>query len=103
MEPLNIELDFLLPNNDMVQRRAARYVTNRQRNTSSVGDMLQHLEWRILEDRRRDARLVMMYKISHDKVAFGKSERLSPPLRHSRNMHSVVAYHQHWMYYVVCW
>ena len=38
---------------EMVQRRAARYVTNRQRNTSSVGDMLQHLKWRSLEDRRR--------------------------------------------------
>jgi hypothetical protein len=47
---------------EMVQQRAARYVTNRQHNTSSVGDML-HLEWRCLEDRRRDARLVMMYKI----------------------------------------
>jgi len=57
---------------DMVQRRAARYVSNRKRNTSSVGDMLQHLEWRNLEDRRRDARLVMMYKISHDKVAVNK-------------------------------
>jgi len=52
---------------EMVQQRAARYVTNRQRNTSSVGDMLQHLKWRSLEDRHRDARLVMMYKISHDK------------------------------------
>jgi hypothetical protein len=72
----------------MVQLRAARYVTNRQRNTSSVGDMLQHLKWRSLEDRRRDARLVMLYKISHDKVAVSKSDRLSPPLRHSRNMHS---------------
>jgi hypothetical protein len=29
----------------MVQHRAARFVTNRQRNTSSVGDMLQHLNW----------------------------------------------------------
>ena len=64
------------------------YVANRQRNTFSVGDMLQHLEWRSLEDRRRDARLVIMYKISHDKVAVSKSDRLSPPLRHSRNMHS---------------
>jgi hypothetical protein len=72
---------------EMVQRRAARYVTNRQRNTSSVGDML-HLEWRSLEDRRRDAHLVMMYNISHDKVAVSKSDRFSPPLRHSRNMHS---------------
>ena len=72
---------------EMVQQRAARYVTNRQHNTSSVGDML-HLEWRSLEDRRRDARLVMMYNISHDKVAVSKSDRFSPPLRHSRNMHS---------------
>ena len=65
-------------------QRAARYVINRQRNTSSVGDML-HLECRSLEDRRRDARLVMMYKISHNKVAVSKSDRLSP---HYRNMHS---------------
>jgi hypothetical protein len=49
---------------------------------------LQHLEWHNLEDRRRDARLVMIYKISHVKVAVSKSARLSPPLRHSRNMHS---------------
>ena len=63
---------------EMVQRRAARYVTNRQRHTSSVGDML-HLKWRSPEDRRRDARLVMMYKISHDKVAVSKSDRLSGP------------------------
>ena len=34
---------------EMVQRRAARYLTNRQRNTSSVGDMLQHLKWHSLE------------------------------------------------------
>ena len=30
-------------------------------------------------NRRRDARLVMMYKISHDKVAVSKSDRLSGP------------------------
>ena len=72
----------------MVQRRAARYVTNRKRYTSSVGDMLQHLKWHSLDDRQRDARLVMMLKISHDKVAVSKSDRLSPSLRHSRNMQS---------------
>ena len=71
----------------MVQRRAARYVTNRQRNTSSVGDMIQHLKWYSLEDRRRDACLVMMYRISHDKVAVSFSDRLSPPMKHS-SMHS---------------
>jgi hypothetical protein len=41
--------------------------------------MLQHLKWRSLEDRRRDARLVMMYKISHDKVAVSKSDIRSSP------------------------
>ncbi|XP_069114275.1 uncharacterized protein B0403.1-like [Argopecten irradians] len=39
---------------EMVQRRAARFVTNKQRNTSSVGDMIQHLNWRSLEHRRKD-------------------------------------------------
>jgi hypothetical protein len=39
--------------------------------------MLQHLEWCSLEDRHRDARSLMMYKISHDKVAVSKSARLS--------------------------
>ena len=64
---------------EMVQRRAARYVTNRQSNTSSVGDMIQHLKWCSLEDRRRDTCLVMMYKISHDKVAVSFSETFTTP------------------------
>ncbi|XP_071177850.1 uncharacterized protein [Mytilus edulis] len=42
---------------EKVQRRAARFVTNKYRNTSSVGNMLQHLEWRSLSDRRKDSRL----------------------------------------------
>jgi hypothetical protein len=48
---------------EMVQRTAARFVNNKQRNTSSVDDMLQHLNWCSLEDRRKDAGLVIMYKI----------------------------------------
>jgi hypothetical protein len=46
-----------------VQRRAARYVVNNQRNRSSVSSMLQRLKWRPLANRRKDARLMMMYKI----------------------------------------
>jgi hypothetical protein len=34
---------------ERVQRRAARFVTNKYHNTSSVGNMLQHLEWRSLQ------------------------------------------------------
>jgi hypothetical protein len=37
---------------EQVQRRAARYVTNRYHNTSSVSAMLNHLQWPTLEHRR---------------------------------------------------
>jgi hypothetical protein len=50
------------------QRRAARYVTNSHNNRSSVNQMLEHLEWKSLEQRRTDARLTMMYKITNEKV-----------------------------------
>ena len=72
----------------MVKRRAERFVTMRQRNTSSVDDMLQRFSWRSLEDRRKDARLVIIYKIANENVDMTKKDRLKPPLRQSRNMHS---------------
>ena len=71
---------------EMVQRRAARFVTNRFRNRSSVGDMLEGLGWYSLESRRRDIRLATLYQIIHDKVYIRK-DRLIPPNRLSRNMH----------------
>ena len=46
-------------------------------------------KWRTLADRRTDSRLSMMYKIVNDKVAIPKTDRLIPPLRLSRNMHSL--------------
>lgn len=74
---------------EMVQRRAARYVTSRHRNTSSVSDMLQSLNWRSLEARRKDARLCMMFKIDRGLVAIQKEGRLQPPKRHgTRHKHS---------------
>jgi hypothetical protein len=62
--------------------------TDNEIHRSTVGDLLQHLKLHNLEDWRRDARLVMMYEISHDKVAVSKSDRLSSPLGHYRSMHS---------------
>ena len=53
---------------EMVQRRAARYVTNRHHNTSSVTSMLEHLEWETLEARRTKNQLVMFFKIIHGLV-----------------------------------
>jgi ribonucleases P/MRP protein subunit RPP40 len=48
---------------DMVQRKAARYVCNDFRRTSSVSEMLNNLKWCKLEDRRKKNRLNIMYKI----------------------------------------
>ena len=53
---------------EMIHRRAARYVSNRFGNRSSVDNMLQQMNWRSLEQRRQDARLTMLYKIVNDKV-----------------------------------
>jgi len=46
-----------------VQRRAARFVSGNYRRQASVGAMLQSLGWETLQQRRRQAKAVMMYKI----------------------------------------
>ena len=58
----------------MVQRCAARYVTNRYHNTSSVTDMMNHLKWEPLQERRTKLRLAMTYKIVHGLVAIPLEE-----------------------------
>ena len=53
---------------EKVQRTAARWTCRRWRNTSSVGDMLDELEWPSLETRREQSSLTF-YKIhSHGTV-----------------------------------
>ena len=54
---------------EMVQRRAARFVTRRYRNTSSVTEMLTDLNWPTLESRRKRARLCFLRKILHRTVS----------------------------------
>jgi hypothetical protein len=63
---------------EAVQRRAARNVANNHRNRSSVSNIIQRLKWRPLADRRKDARLVMLYKIDRELVAINKENRLIP-------------------------
>jgi len=72
---------------EMIQRRAARFVKNNYHNRSSVTDMINDLGWRSLQDRRRDARLTMLFKIDTEQVAIDKSNHLIQPNRLSRNMH----------------
>ena len=52
---------------EMVQHRAAQYVTNRY-HTSSVISMLDHLEWETLKARRTKNQLVMFFKTIHGLV-----------------------------------
>ena len=53
---------------ERVQRKAARFIKNDHRNTSSVSKMLQNLGLPPLEERRKDQRLTLIYKITHNLV-----------------------------------
>ena len=58
---------------ETVQRRAARFTTNRYRNTSSVSSMLDYLQWESLEARRSKIQLTLFYKVVHDLVVIPAS------------------------------
>ena len=72
-----------------VQRTAARWTCRRWRNTSSVGDMLDELEWPSLETRREQPSLTFFYKIHSRTVSLDKDKYLTPPpnLRRTRTSH----------------
>ena len=54
---------------EMVQRRAARFVIGNYRQTSgTVTNILQQLNWPTLEQRRKESRLINVYKIQHENI-----------------------------------
>ena len=55
------------------------------RYTSSVTTMLKDLNWRPLDQRRIDSRLVLMYKVTYDLVAIPASDYLFHNTRQSRH------------------
>ena len=63
---------------EMVQRRSARYVLRRYHNISSVSDMLDHLQWPTLAQRRCCYRLTLLYKITYNLVAIPSSQYVTP-------------------------
>jgi hypothetical protein len=71
---------------EKVQRRAAQYVTGRHRNRSSVNTMLEDLKWKSLQTRRKEARLIMMYKIINNMVAIKTAKTTSPIQRENQDM-----------------
>ena len=65
---------------EAVQRRAARFVMGRHRNTFSVSQMLQELSWPHLAQRRLQARLKMFYKMVHGLVQLHSTDvQPTPP------------------------
>ena len=75
------------------QRRAARWATRDYRYTSSVSAMLQDLNWRTLDQRRIDSRLVLQYKITCNLVVIPAADYLDRNTRPSTRTHSL-AYRQ---------
>ena len=53
---------------EAVQRRAARFVTGDYRRTSSTSQMIATLCWPTLQQRRADAKLVLVHRIIHGHV-----------------------------------
>ena len=76
---------------EKVQRTAARWTCRRRRNTSSVGNMLDELEWPSLETRREQFSLTFLYKIHLGTVtvSLDKDKYLTPApnLRRTRASH----------------
>ena len=74
---------------EMVQRRAARFTLSNYSPTSSVNSMLEKLQWKSLEHRRKIARLVMFHKISNNSVATPMTLKLNKHT-HSQNSQTYV-------------
>ena len=73
----------------MVQRRTARYVTNRYRNMSSVTDMLEELNWDSLESRRTKIQLTLLYKIMNGMVDIPTSPYVTQASARTRSSHTM--------------
>ena len=63
---------------EMVQRRAACFVTGNYRSTSSVTQMLKALQWTELQQRRKRAKVIMLYRIVNHLVAISPEPYLIP-------------------------
>ena len=73
-----------------VQKRAARFVTrNYSYETGSMTGILEELKWETLQKRRKDNRLILLYKGLKGKARI-PTDDLIPKNRRCRNQHSLV-------------
>ena len=83
------QLEYAAPIWHPYYETAARWTYRRWRNTSSVGEMLDELEWPSLESCRERSSLTFFYKIQSGIVSLDKDKYLTPApnLRHTRASH----------------
>ena len=75
---------------EKVHNRAARFSTrNYVYETGSMTDILGQLKWESLEKRRKDNKLLLLYKGLKGKARI-PTDDLLPKTRHGRNQHSLV-------------
>ena len=74
---------------EMVQRRATRWILNSYSPYQSVTELQQQLNLRTLEQRRVDAKVIMMFKIIHGLVAIPY-----PPLLALSQIHTTANYYK---------
>ena len=84
---------------EKVQRKAARWTPQDMANTSSVGEMLDELEWPSLEAWREQPSLLLFHKIHCGAVSIEKDKYMTPAhsLKTTRSSHST-QYHRHQTY-----
>ncbi|CAH1242633.1 Hypp6915 [Branchiostoma lanceolatum] len=74
---------------EAVQRRAARVTLNDYRQTSSVTQMLNDLQWTLLSERRRNARLTFFYKLVNNHININTDSLLKPAQGRTRGSHTL--------------
>ena len=72
---------------EMVQRRATRWILSSYSPYQSVTELQQQLNLRTLEQRRVDAKVIMMFKIIHGLVAIPMPPYFEQPMRSTRHSH----------------
>ena len=71
---------------EMILHRAARYVFNRFRNTTSVSSMLDALQWESLESRMTKMQLTLLFMIINDLVDIRADDWLASS---TKNIHKI--------------
>ena len=72
---------------EMVQRRATRWILSSYSPYQSVMELQQQLNLKTLEQRRVDAKVIMMFKIIKDLVAIPVLPYFEQPMRSTRHSH----------------